>query len=37
MNFLEIKHCSGIIFILKIISYIHLSHFHLALDCTPDI
>jgi hypothetical protein len=35
MNFLEIKHCFEIIFILKIISYIPLSH--LALDRTPVI
>jgi hypothetical protein len=33
MNFLEIKHYSGIIFILIIIFYIPFSQFHLALDC----
>jgi hypothetical protein len=37
MNFLEIKHYLGIIFILKIISYIPFSHFHLALDSALDI
>jgi hypothetical protein len=36
MNFLEIKAYSGIIFILKIISYIPFSHFHMALDCAQD-
>jgi hypothetical protein len=36
MNFLGIKQDSGIIFLLKIISYISFPHFLMALDCAQN-